>query len=182
VILKEEAYEDNMTRTSAEAETLKQFDTWLKTLKLEKPVAINTNVAKLCMEQTQFQFRRVYYQHPANIWYSKRQRTFPIHCQLVHGTHGEQAEALFPRVWVRYVADVHKDGELDLLTLLNSQHESINFTCEMENDGKLPFVDNEGLLFKVTASQPTHSGSSSTNPIPQTNTRWQHSRACFTEQ
>jgi hypothetical protein len=43
---------------------------------------------------------------------------------------------LFPRVWVRNVDDVfavvHKNGVLDLLTLLNSQHESIKYTYEME--------------------------------------------------
>jgi hypothetical protein len=51
---------------------------------------------------------------------------------------------LFPRVWVRSVDDVfavvHKDGVLDLWTLLNSQHESIKFTSEMEKDGKLPLI------------------------------------------
>jgi hypothetical protein len=45
------------------SEALKRFDTWLKTLKLGKPLAaIYTKVAMLCMEKTQFQFRGAYYQ------------------------------------------------------------------------------------------------------------------------
>jgi hypothetical protein len=44
-------------------EVLKQFDTWLKTLKLEKPLATTyTKVAKQCTAQTQFQFRCAYHQ------------------------------------------------------------------------------------------------------------------------
>jgi hypothetical protein len=44
-------------------EALKQFDTWLKILKLDTPLAnIYTKVVKLCMAQTQFQFRGAYYQ------------------------------------------------------------------------------------------------------------------------
>jgi hypothetical protein len=51
---------------------------------------------------------------------------------------------LFPRVWVRHVNDVvHKDGVLDLLTILNSQNESIKSTYKMEKDGNLPFLDVE---------------------------------------
>jgi hypothetical protein len=47
---------------SFDVEALKQFDTWLKTLKLEKPLAaLYTKVEKLCTEQTQFQFRGAYY-------------------------------------------------------------------------------------------------------------------------
>jgi hypothetical protein len=48
---------------------------------------------------------------------------------------------------VRYVdavfVVVHKDGVLDLLTLLNSQHESIKFNYEMEKDDKMPILDVE---------------------------------------
>lgn len=54
--------------------------------------------------------------------------------------------ALFPRVWLRYVDDVFaivKFGtENQILELLNSQHNSIQFTMEFENEQKsLPFLD-----------------------------------------
>jgi hypothetical protein len=70
----------------------------------------------------------------------------------------------------RFFAVVHKDGVLDLLALLNSQHKSVNFTHEMERDGTLP------LLFKIYR-KPTNttSGSSPTDPITPSITRWQHS-------
>jgi hypothetical protein len=64
-------------------EALKQFDTWLKTLKLEKQLAaIYTKVTKLCLEQTQYQFRQAYCQQTVGTAMGNALS------QLVHGTHG----------------------------------------------------------------------------------------------
>ncbi|XP_055645147.1 uncharacterized protein LOC129781412 [Toxorhynchites rutilus septentrionalis] len=56
-------------------------------------------------------------------------------------------DKLFPRTWIRYVDDIFasvKERYLDrTLAMLNSRHDSITFTCEKEQDGKLPFLDLE---------------------------------------
>jgi uncharacterized membrane protein len=67
---------------------------------------------------------------------------------------------LFPTLWLGYVDDVfaivHKDKIEDLMSLLNAQSPSIKFTCEIEKEGVLPFLDvkvrrteNNQLQFKV---------------------------------
>jgi len=54
---------------------------------------------------------------------------------------------VLPRFWRRYVDDVcaivRKDQVQNVLQVLNSRYESIKFTCEIEKDGKLPFLDLE---------------------------------------
>ena len=54
--------------------------------------------------------------------------------------------AFKPVLYRRYVDDTfllfRDTSHVDcFLTYLNSKHSSINFTCEMENNGKLPFLD-----------------------------------------
>ena len=50
-----------------------------------------------------------------------------------------------PRLWLRFVDDilsiVRKDWVDKTLRHLNSQHENIVFTSEIEADGKLPYLD-----------------------------------------
>ena len=50
-----------------------------------------------------------------------------------------------PRLWLRFVDDilsiVRKDWVDKTLRHLNSQHEDIVFTSEIEADGKLPYLD-----------------------------------------
>lgn len=54
---------------------------------------------------------------------------------------------ILPRIWHRYVDDiyavVHMSEVNDILEILNGQFETIKFTCEQENDQKLPFLDLE---------------------------------------
>jgi len=130
-------------------------------LKLETPLtAVYTKIATLCMEQTEFQFRGAYYQQTFGTAMGNALSPFIANLFMGHMENKLKRRKLFPRVWVRYVDDVfavvHKDKVLDLLELLNSQNDSINFTYEIEKDGKLPFLDVEvrrdgaaGLLFKI---------------------------------
>lgn len=56
-----------------------------------------------------------------------------------------KARGLLPRIWLRYVDDVFavvKTTEIEnVLTTINSQFESINFTYETETNNTLPFLD-----------------------------------------
>ena len=60
----------------------------------------------------------------------------------------EQAIATYTRtipLWLRYVDDiftaVHKDGIGDFREHLNRQNADIQFTKEIEENGKIPFLD-----------------------------------------
>lgn len=50
-----------------------------------------------------------------------------------------------PRLLTKYVDDlfaiVKTDAVEDMLSCLNSYNRSIRFTCEVEKDGSLPFLD-----------------------------------------
>lgn len=52
---------------------------------------------------------------------------------------------LFPKTYCRYVDDIfcvmQADKIEDFLKLLNAQHPSVQFTCEREINGSLPFLD-----------------------------------------
>lgn len=73
-----------------------------------------------------------------------------------------------PSKWFRYVDDTfviwpHGKPNLDVfLQQLNSQHPNIRFTMEIENDGKLPFLDvmvmktETGALERTVYRKPTH--------------------------
>jgi hypothetical protein len=53
----------------------------------------------------------------------------------------------FPRIWLRYVDDIFaifdtsKSNTFEFLQKINSQYETIKFTCEEEVNGTLPFLD-----------------------------------------
>ena len=74
-----------------------------------------------------------------------------------------------PTLWLRYVDDTfvlwqHGRDELDsFLTHLNNMRPSIQFTMEIEKDGRLPFLDtevmrnqNDGTAYTVVYRKPTH--------------------------
>lgn len=60
---------------------------------------------------------------------------------------GLKKNNLLPRVWHRYVDDVfaivHEENIENVLNVLNSQFDSIKFTHEIANDGRLAFLDLE---------------------------------------
>nr|XP_054760897.1 uncharacterized protein LOC129267186 [Lytechinus pictus] len=73
-----------------------------------------------------------------------------------------------PKVWLRYVDDTfvvwqHGAEETsNFLQHLNSQHECIKFTMEMENEGSIPYLDTkitrmaQGSLSHQVYRKPTH--------------------------
>ena len=80
----------------------------------------------------------------------------------------EQALATYTRtipIWLRYVDDtftaVHKDGIDDFHEHLNRQNADIQFTKEIEENGKIPFLDclvtrNNNKLQTTVYRKPTH--------------------------
>jgi hypothetical protein len=54
-------------------------------------------------------------------------------------------ENITPRIWIRYVDDVlavvKKDKVDQILNSINSRHPSIKFSCELEKEKSLPFLD-----------------------------------------
>ena len=111
----------------------------------KKSVYIET--AKLCMKQNFFQFREKTYQ--VNFGTNMGNPLSPLIAELFMADFEMKLkkENLLPRVWIRYVDDVCavvlKEQVPEILKMLNSRHESIKFTCEIEQDGKLPFLDLE---------------------------------------
>ena len=71
-----------------------------------------------------------------------------------------------PTKWHRYVDDmisvVKRNGVDDLLAHLNSRHKNIQFTVEMEEDGRLPVLDivlhrlPDGRLNTTVFRKPAH--------------------------
>ena len=70
----------------------------------------------------------------------------------------EQALATYTRtvpLWLRYVdKDVHKDGIDDFHEHLNRQNADIQFTKEIEENGKIPFLDCFRSLATTTDYEP----------------------------
>lgn len=58
-----------------------------------------------------------------------------------------KSTGVLPRIWHRYVDDIFavvKRSEINnILTVLNGQYQEINFTCEIEENNKLIFLDLE---------------------------------------
>ncbi|XP_062704209.1 uncharacterized protein LOC134286591 [Aedes albopictus] len=103
------------------------------------------SVAQVCMNQNFFTFRdRVYRQ---TFGLSMGSKLSPLLADLFMSDFENEAQKkkLFPRIWWRYVDDIFapvKERYLDqTLSMLNSQHSTINFTVEKEVDGRLPFLD-----------------------------------------
>lgn len=108
---------------------------------------IYCDVAKLCMEQSYFQFRGDIFKvtHGTNMG----NPLSPLISELFMSAFEMSLKELklLPRVWYRYVDDVFaivKRDEVDsILENLNKQFDSIKFTCEKEQDNILPFLDLE---------------------------------------
>ena len=129
------------------------------------------NMVRICLSTTDFQFKNRHYKLTdglamgsplspavANIFMSKFERT------VLKQTDMKEK----PKVWFRYVDDVfsimRKDVIQKFLHHLNQQHPSIQFTVEIEKDGKLPFLEltvcrkTDGYLMTDAYRKPTHTG------------------------
>lgn len=103
------------------------------------------SVAQVCMNQNFFTFRGKVYRQTFGL--SMGSKLSPLLADLFMSDFENEAQKkkLFPRIWWRYVDDIFapvKERYLDqTLSMLNSQHNTIKFTVEKEEEGRLPFLD-----------------------------------------
>lgn len=125
---------------------LKILEEWLcdQDISDEKAVMF-LKMARLCMNQTTFQFRGSFYRQSYGTCMGNPLSCFIANTFMATMEWSLKNKAQFPRYWRRYVDDVFviiKKGEIqDLLNLLNSQFDSIKFTVEREENRRLPFLD-----------------------------------------
>lgn len=127
-------------------EALYELNEFLKQLNLSDVKRdIYFSAAKLCMEQNYFQFRNKLYKVEEGTNMGNPLSPLIADCCMSSLENKLLRQNLLPRFWCRYVDDVFaivdKDKVNDTLNILNCQHESINFTHEVESDGKLAFLD-----------------------------------------
>lgn len=102
-------------------------------------------VAKTCMEHSFFQFRDVFYK--VNKGTNMGNPLSPLIAELFMATFelNLKEQNLLPRIWFRYVDDifaiVKSEDVENILSVLDSQCESIKFTYEKEIENSLPFLD-----------------------------------------
>ncbi|KAG8334141.1 hypothetical protein J6590_108662 [Homalodisca vitripennis] len=99
------------------------------------------------MSQNVFQFQEKYYKQ-----FDGTAMGNPLSCFIANiflskfETHAKETMDYFPRIWKRYVDDIFavfdkKQNLQNFIDSLNSFYPSIKFTCEIENENQLPFLD-----------------------------------------
>jgi hypothetical protein len=106
---------------------------------------ILTDLVKLCMDQSYFQFRNKFYKQVKGVPMGCCASPFVADFFMDHFENSIKNEIWFPSFWVRYVDDVlsivKKDKLDESLKKLNSIHPDIQFTMEVEKENSLPFLD-----------------------------------------
>jgi hypothetical protein len=118
---------------------MKHLNVGLKSIGLERSkVTMYMRLAELCMKENSFQFKGKFYEQTFATSMGNALSPFVANLSMW---------VFEQKLWVRYVDDVfaivHKDKIEDLMSLLNAQCPSIKFTCEIEKEGVLPFLDVE---------------------------------------
>lgn len=120
-------------------------------------VSACVEIAETCMKQNFFSFRKKFYKQDFGLSMGSKLSPYLANIFMSKMEEDLQKHSLFPRIWFRYVDDVFavvKERYLNsILTLLNSQCDSIEFTMERENEGSLPFLD---LLIKRREDNSIH--------------------------
>jgi hypothetical protein len=121
-----------------------------ETLSSRTPIPKDSVMAltKLCITTTYFQYKDAFYQQKSGM--AMGSPLSPLMANLFMEWFEQRAidTALSkPKMWLRYVDDVYcqwqhgKESLQGFLDHLNTIHPTIRFTMEVEQDGKLPFLD-----------------------------------------
>jgi hypothetical protein len=123
---------------------LQYMNKWLITRRIDAhKISCYVNVMKQCMEDNFFKFRN-------QIFWRKCMGSClsPLIANNVYMRTLEtnlKSSPLFPRIWLRYVDDIFavtkREKVNETMTWLNSQHPKIQFTFEIEEDRRIPFLD-----------------------------------------
>jgi hypothetical protein len=69
----------------------------------------------------------------------------PFIANVFMRTFQSEVITFFPKIWLRYVDDIFavtkREKVNETLTWLNSQHPKIQFTFEIDGNGRIPFLD-----------------------------------------
>ena len=124
------------------------------------------DLLNLCLTSTYFQYNGKHYKQLHGT--AMGSPVSVVVAEIVMQNIEEQALATFTRtipIWLRYVDDtftaVHKDRIDDFHEHLNRQNADIQFTKEIEENGKIPFLDclvtrNNNKLQTTVYRKPTH--------------------------
>ena len=124
------------------------------------------DLLNLCLTSTYFQYNGKHYKQLHGT--AMGSPVSVVVAEIVMQNIEEQALATYTRtipIWLRYVDDtftaVHKDGIDDFHEHLNRQNADIQFTKEIEENGKIPFLDclvtrNNNKLQTTVYRKPTH--------------------------
>lgn len=101
--------------------------------------------AKLCMQQSYFQFNSKFYKTEHGVNMGNPFSSILAEIFMVNFENKLEEDNILPKNWIRYVDDVFttiKESEIDaVLNTLNNRCQSIKFTFEKEADRSLPFLD-----------------------------------------
>ncbi|XP_031637551.1 uncharacterized protein LOC116349982 [Contarinia nasturtii] len=102
-------------------------------------------LTEVCINQSYFQFREVYYKQKDGLAMGLSLSPFLCNLFMVQVEERLKNYSLFPRFYHRYVDDciaiVAVNNINDSLELFNSICPEIQFTCEVEQNNQLPFLD-----------------------------------------
>ena len=138
------------------------------TTKLPLPTDDLMDLLNLCLTSTYFQYNGKHYKQLHGT--AMGSPVSVVVAEIVMQNIKEQALATYERtlpLWLRYVDDtftaVHKDEIDDFHEHLNRQNADIQFTKEIEENGKIPFLDclvtrnnNDNKLSTAVYRKPTH--------------------------
>ena len=136
------------------------------TIELLLPTDDLMELLNLCLTPTYFQYNGKHYKQLHGT--AMGSPVSVVVAEIVMQNSGERALATYKRtlpLWLRYVDDtftaVHKDEIDDFHEHLNGQNADIQFTKEIEENGKIPFLDclvtrDNNELRTTIYRQPTH--------------------------
>ena len=121
-----------------------------------------------CLKSTYFRFKDSFYEQRDGA--AMGSPLSPMVANLYMEAFDKRALSSFilvPQLWLRYVDDTFVIWQHGLNTLddfhlhLNAQHPSIQFTREVESEGRIPFLDanverREGSIITTVYRKPTH--------------------------
>jgi hypothetical protein len=142
-------------------------------------------LTRLCMEENCFTFRGEFYKQTKGTPMGNPLSPFLCELFMANFENVLNEKGVLPRRWWRYVDDifsiVKRDSLPFILNVLNSTHKDIQFTCEQEKDGRLPFLD---ILVIKEQNHPIfeiyRKATNTKRVIPNTsNHSYQHKTAAF---